>query len=77
MSMQELAMKMLELLKATGVSFSSFAKNIGINVDSLYSYRSCPSRLSIERAKYIIEQIKQCYPKEWQYIKGELENMVQ
>ena len=55
MSMQELAMKMLELLKATGVSFSSFAKNIGINVDSLYSYRSCPSRLSIERAKYIIE----------------------
>ena len=54
MSEQELAMWMLDLLKGTGISFCAFAKSVGIKIDSLYSYRSCPSRLSAEKAKYII-----------------------
>lgn len=77
MSVQELAMKSLDLLKGTGISFCAFANNVGINVDSLYSYRSCPSRLSAEKAKYIIAQIEMKYPKEWQYIKQQIENSVQ
>ena len=54
MSEQEKAMKMLQLLKGTGISFRTFADSVGMKVDSLYSYRSCPSRLSAEKAKYII-----------------------
>lgn len=77
MSEQELAMKMLQLLKGTGVSFRSFASCIGINIDSLYSYRSCPSRLSKEKAKYIIAQIEMNYPNEWQYITQQMKFMVQ
>lgn len=77
MGEQEKALKMLELLKGTGVSFRAFADCIGMNVDSLYSYRSCPSRLSLEKAKYIIAQIETNYKKEWQYIKEEMKNLVQ
>lgn len=77
MSEQEKALKMLELLKGTGVSFRTFADCIGMKVDSLYSYRSCPSRLSLEKAKYIIAQIETNYQKEWQYIKQQMENAVQ
>lgn len=77
MSDQELAMKMLELLKGTGISFRSFASRIGINIDSLYSYRSCPSRLSKEKAKYIIAQIEINYPNEWEYIIQQMKFMVQ
>ena len=77
MSEQEKALKMLELLKGTGVSFRSFADCVGMNVDSLYSYRSCPSRLSKEKAKYIIAQIETNYKKEWQYIKEEMKSLFQ
>lgn len=77
MSEQELAMWMLDLLKGTGISFCAFAKSVGIKIDSLYSYRSCPSRLSAEKAKYIISQIEMNYPKEWQYIKLQMKNSVQ
>lgn len=77
MSIQEQAMKMLELLKGTGISFCAFAKCVGMKVDSLYSYRSCPNRLSAEKAKYIIAQIETNYQKEWQYIKQQMENAVQ
>ena len=77
MNEQEKALKMLELLKGTGVSFRAFADCIGMNVDSLYSYRSCPSRLSKERAKYIISQIETNYNKEWQYIIEEIKNLFQ
>lgn len=77
MNEQEKALKMLELLKGTGVSFRAFADSIGMNVDSLYSYRSCPSRLSKEKAKYIITQIETNYKKEWQYIKEEMKSLVQ
>lgn len=76
MSVQEQAMKMLQLLKGTGVSFRTFADCVGMNVDSLYSYRSCPSRLSVEKANYIIAQIEMNYPKEWQYIKLQMEFLV-
>lgn len=77
MSEQQKALKMLELLKGTGVSFRSFADCIGMNVESLYSYRSCPSRLSKEKAKYIMTQIETNYRKEWKYIKQEMESLVQ
>ena len=70
-------MKMLQLLKGTGISFRAFADSVGMKVDSLYAYRSCPSRLSIEKAKYIIAQIETNYKKEWQYIKEEMKNLVQ
>ena len=75
MSEQEKALKMLELLKGTGVSFRTFADCIGMKVDSLYSYRSCPSRLSAEKAKYIIAQVEKNYKREWEYIKQEMENL--
>lgn len=77
MSIQEQAMKILELLKGTGVSFCAFADCVGMKIDSLYSYRSCPSRLSVEKAKYIIAQVELNYQKEWQYIKLEMEKWVQ
>lgn len=77
MSEQEKALKMLELLKGTGVSFRSFADCIGMKVDSLYSYRSCPSRLSKEKAKYIMAQIETKYEKEWQYIREEMNSLFQ
>ena len=76
MSEQEKAMQMLQLLKGTGISFRAFADSAGMKVDSLYSYRSCPSRLSVEKAKYIIAQIETIYQKEWQYIKQETEKLV-
>ena len=76
MNEQEKAMKMLQLLKGTGISFRAFADSVGMKVDSLYAYRSCPSRLSVEKAKYIIVQIETNYQKEWQYIKQEMENLV-
>ena len=76
MSEQEKAMQMLQLLKGTGISFRTFADSVGMKVDSLYSYRSCPSRLSVEKAKYIIAQIETIYQKEWQYIKQETEKLV-
>ena len=77
MSEQEKAIKMLQLLKGTGISFRAFADSVGMKVDSLYAYRSCPSRLSAEKAKYIIAQIETNYPKEWQYIKQQMKNLVQ
>ena len=77
MSIQEKALKILELLKGTGVSFRNFADCIGMKVDSLYSYRSCPSRLSAEKAKYIIAQVEMNYKREWEYIKKEMEKLVQ
>jgi hypothetical protein len=77
MSEQEKALKMLELLKGTGVSFRSFADCIGMNVESLYSYRSCPRRMSKEKALYIIAQIETIYRKEWEYIKQQMASLVQ
>lgn len=77
MGEQEKALKMLELLKGTGVSFRSFADSIGMNVESLYSYRSCPHRMSKERALYIIAQIERRYNDEWLYIKEQMEKLVQ
>ena len=77
MSIQEKALRILELLKGTGVSFRNFADCIGMKVDSLYSYRSCPSRLSAEKAKYIIAQVEMNYKREWEYIKKEMEKLVQ
>lgn len=77
MNEQEKAMKMLQLLKGTGISFRTFADSVGMKVDSLYSYRSCPSRLSAEKAKYIIAQIESNYQKEWKYIKQEMEKLIQ
>ena len=76
MSEQEKALKILELLKGTGVSFRTFADCVGMKVDSLYSYRSCPSRLSTEKAKYIIAQVEMNYKREWEYIKQEMEKLV-
>lgn len=77
MSEQEKALKMLELLKGTGVSFRSFADSVGMNVGSLYSYRSCPNRMSKERALYIMAQIERKYNDEWLYIKQQMESLVQ
>ena len=77
MSIQEEALMMLELLKGTGVSFRNFANCIGMKIDSIYSYRSCPSRLSEAKAKYIIAQIESNYQKEWKYIKQEMEKLIQ
>lgn len=54
MTEQEKAVKMLDLLKATGVSLCAFAKRAGMKVKSLYVYRSCPAKMPIARAKYII-----------------------
>lgn len=76
MTIQEQAVKMLELLKGTGISFRNFANCIGIKIDSIYSYRSCPSRLSEAKAKYIIAQIESNYQKEWKYIKQEMEKLI-
>lgn len=76
MTEQEKAVKMLDLLKATGVSQCAFAKRAGMKVKSLYVYRSCPAKMPIARAKYIISQIKENYPKEWQYITKEFEKII-
>lgn len=77
MTEQEKAVKMLDLLKATGVSLCAFAQVVGMKVESLYTYRSQPFKLPERRAKYIISQIKENFPKEWEYIEKELEKINQ
>ena len=67
MTKQEEALELLQALRGANISYKEFARVVGINLNSLYTWTR-QKKMSQEKAEYIINAAKYYFPEQYEII---------